>query len=55
MPKSEWFKVPGIDSCLWEILTEITVLYEMRGAPNVIQLKEVIISLDNLFLVMNYE
>ena len=36
----------------WQILTEITALYELRDVPNVVHLEEVIISRDNVYLVM---
>ena len=41
-----------MNRCFWQILTEITALYELRDVPNVVHLEEVIISTDNVYLVM---
>jgi serine/threonine protein kinase len=41
-----------MNRCFWQTLTEITALYELRDVPNVAHLEEVIISTDNVYLVM---
>ena len=44
-----------MNRCFWQTLTEITALYELRDVPNVIHLEEVIISMDNVFIVMTHD
>lgn len=55
-PRSNWFQDHHhINRSFWHTLTEITALYEMRDVPNVAHLEEVIVSVDNVYLVMTHD